>query len=45
MESPSWIELVERNVARFGDLVAGIDPSLSDIPSFSATTARGSSGS
>jgi orotidine-5'-phosphate decarboxylase len=34
MDAPSWIELVERNVARFGDLVAGIDPSLSDIPEF-----------
>jgi orotidine-5'-phosphate decarboxylase len=34
MEAPSWIELVERNVARFGDLVAGIDPSLADIPEF-----------
>lgn len=34
MDRPSWIELVERNVDRFGDLVAGIDPSLSDIPQF-----------
>ena len=34
MEAPSWIELVERNVARFGDLVAGIDPSPADIPEF-----------
>ena len=34
MNAPSWTELVERNVARFGDLVAGIDPSLSDIPEF-----------
>ena len=34
MEFPSWIELVERNVAKFGDLVAGVDPSLSDIPEF-----------
>ena len=34
MESPSWTELVETNVARFGDLVAGIDPSLPDIPAF-----------
>ena len=34
MEAPSWVELVERNVARFGDIVAGIDPSLSDIPEF-----------
>ena len=34
MDGPSWIELVEGNVSRFGDLVAGIDPSLSDIPEF-----------
>jgi len=34
MDGPSWVELVERNVARFGDLVAGIDPSLSDLPEF-----------
>ena len=34
MDAPSWIELVERNVARFGDLVAGIDPQLSDVPDF-----------
>src|SRR3954447_21841351 len=34
MQFPSWIELVERNVAKFGDLVAGIDPSLADIPEF-----------
>jgi orotidine-5'-phosphate decarboxylase len=34
MEFPSWIELVERNVAKFGDLVAGIDPSPPDIPEF-----------
>src|SRR5438034_6103658 len=34
MDTPSWIELVETNVARFGDLVAGIDPSQSDIPEF-----------
>ena len=34
MEFPSWTELVESNVAKFGDLVAGIDPSLSDIPEF-----------
>lgn len=34
MEAPSWVELVERNVASFGDIVAGIDPSLSDIPEF-----------
>ena len=34
MDGPSWIDLVERNVDRFGDLVAGIDPLLSDIPEF-----------
>src|SRR5215218_8027949 len=34
MDAPTWIELVERNVARFGDLVAGIDPSLADLPEF-----------
>lgn len=32
MDAPSWVDLVERNVARFGDLVAGIDPALADIP-------------
>lgn len=30
----SWTEIVESNVREFGDLVVGIDPSLSDIPSF-----------
>jgi orotidine-5'-phosphate decarboxylase len=34
MGGPSWIELVQNNVGRFGDLVAGIDPSLPDIPAF-----------
>jgi len=34
MDAPSWTALVDRNVARYGDLVAGIDPSLSDIPEF-----------
>src|SRR5450432_873054 len=34
MDAPSWIELVETNVARFGDLVTGIDPSQPDIPEF-----------
>lgn len=34
MKGPSWTELVEQNVGQFGDLVAGIDPSLSDIPEF-----------
>lgn len=34
MSNPTWGELVENNVGRFGDLVAGIDPSLPDIPGF-----------
>jgi orotidine-5'-phosphate decarboxylase len=34
MDGPSWVELVEKNAGKFGDLVAGIDPSLSDIPEF-----------
>jgi orotidine-5'-phosphate decarboxylase len=34
MDGPSWIDLVESNVDRFGDLVAGIDPLLSDVPEF-----------
>ena len=32
MSDRSWVEIVEENVARFGDLVVGIDPSLADIP-------------
>ncbi len=34
MSGPSWCELVESNVERFGDLVAGIDPHLPDLPAF-----------
>jgi orotidine-5'-phosphate decarboxylase len=34
MNHPAWTELVAANVARFGDLVAGIDPAQSDIPAF-----------
>ena len=34
MESLSWVEIVERNVRQFGDLVVGIDPSLPDLPRF-----------
>jgi orotidine-5'-phosphate decarboxylase len=34
MANPSWCELVAANVDRFGDLVAGIDPHLPDIPAF-----------
>lgn len=30
----SWTDIVSSNVREFGDLVVGIDPSLSDIPSF-----------
>lgn len=29
-----WTDIVSSNVREFGDLVVGIDPSLSDIPSF-----------
>ncbi|WP_350297480.1 orotidine-5'-phosphate decarboxylase [Agrobacterium arsenijevicii] len=32
--SISWIEIVQQNTARYGELVAGIDPSPSEIPSF-----------
>src|SRR3954465_9264263 len=34
MDAPSWIDLVDSNGVRFGDLVAGIDPSLPDVPEF-----------
>ncbi len=34
MISPTWSELVQNNVERFGDLVVGIDPSLPEIPEF-----------
>jgi orotidine-5'-phosphate decarboxylase len=34
MTQPSWVEIVQTNCARHGELVAGIDPSLSDIPAF-----------
>ncbi|AWI62520.1 orotidine-5'-phosphate decarboxylase [Sinorhizobium fredii] len=34
MSSMSWVEIVQRNTAQYGELVAGIDPSLLDIPSF-----------
>jgi orotidine-5'-phosphate decarboxylase len=30
----SWTDIVAKNVRQYGDLVAGIDPSLSDVPSF-----------
>lgn len=32
MENRTWVEVVEDNVGKFGDLVVGIDPSLPDIP-------------
>ncbi|QQR34921.1 orotidine-5'-phosphate decarboxylase [Devosia oryziradicis] len=32
MNSSSWSDLVQNNVEHFGDLVAGIDPALADIP-------------
>ncbi|WP_342250139.1 orotidine-5'-phosphate decarboxylase [Sphingomonas sp. OTU376] len=32
MENRRWVEIVEENVQRFGDLVVGIDPFLPDIP-------------
>lgn len=32
MNSSNWSDLVQNNVERFGDLVAGIDPALADIP-------------
>jgi orotidine-5'-phosphate decarboxylase len=34
MINPTWSELVQNNVERFGDLVVGIDPSLPEIPEF-----------
>jgi orotidine-5'-phosphate decarboxylase len=34
MSAPSWPQLVENNVGRYGELVAGIDPHLPDLPAF-----------
>lgn len=34
MNARTWIEIVEDNVGRYGELVAGIDPSLADMPRF-----------
>jgi orotidine-5'-phosphate decarboxylase len=34
MGKPTWTEIVETNAGKYGDLVVGIDPSLSDIPQF-----------
>ncbi len=42
MTQRSWIELVQENSARYGDLVAGIDPSLPDLPAFFETGETGS---
>ncbi|TIX45765.1 MAG: hypothetical protein E5W81_27330 [Mesorhizobium sp.] len=32
MENRTWVEIVQANVQRFGNLVVGIDPSLPDVP-------------
>jgi orotidine-5'-phosphate decarboxylase len=34
VSDPTWAQLVERNAADFGELVAGIDPHLPDLPGF-----------
>jgi orotidine-5'-phosphate decarboxylase len=34
MAQPSWVEIVQDNTARYGDLVVGIDPFLPDVPAF-----------
>lgn len=34
MTKPSWVEIVQENCAKHGELIAGIDPSLADIPAF-----------
>ena len=34
MSSGSWVETVRQNACKFGELVAGIDPSPSELPSF-----------
>src|SRR5580658_4139434 len=39
---PSWVEIVQDNNAKYGDLVVGIDPSLADVPSFFAQGDGGS---
>lgn len=36
----AWTEIVAHNVRQYGDLVAGIDPSLADIPSFFEQTSE-----
>lgn len=34
MTSASWVELVQSNSRQYGAVVAGIDPSLPDLPAF-----------
>ena len=34
MTTVSWIDLVEKNATEFGELVAGIDPHLPELPAF-----------
>ena len=34
MTKPSWVEIVQENCAKHGELIVGIDPSLADIPAF-----------
>lgn len=34
MTKPSWVEIVQENCAKHGELIAGIDPSLADVPAF-----------
>jgi orotidine-5'-phosphate decarboxylase len=34
MTTISWIDLVEKNATEFGELVAGIDPHLPELPAF-----------
>lgn len=36
MTKPSWVEIVQENCAKHGELIVGIDPSLADIPTFFA---------
>ena len=34
MTKPSWVEIVQENSAKHGELIVGFDPSLADIPAF-----------
>lgn len=34
MDQRTWVEIVESNVGQYGELVAGIDPYLPDLPRF-----------